>query len=113
MKPVRQCKLCPWRVDADPNQIPDGYSEDLHRALRGTIAEPGALGFLKRAPGEALRIMACHHSPQGEEFPCAGWLHHQLGEGNNLALRLARRRGLIPDFEVDGPQHERFEDTLP
>lgn len=110
---IRQCQKCPWRTTTDPNEIPDGYSMDLHKALAGTIAEPGAAGFLKRAPGDGLRIMACHHSPVGEEFPCAGWLANQLGPGNNIALRLAHSRGRIPRFEIDGPQHDRFEGTLP
>ena len=57
--------------------------------------------------------MACHYSKIGEEFPCAGWLHHQLGVGNNIAVRLAVATGRLPVPEVDGDQHDRFEDTLP
>jgi hypothetical protein len=43
-----------------------------------------------------------------------GWLAHQLGPGNNIALRLAVMAGRIDgNVETVGPQHERFEDTLP
>lgn len=102
-----QCRSCPWRIDCVPDEdIPNGYSRKLHAALDCTIAEPGRLGPLGS-------IMACHYSEVGEEFPCAGWMHHQLGVGNNLALRLAVMTGRLPVPEIDGEQHERFEDTLP
>ena len=58
--------------------------------------------------------MACHETPVGAELPCVGWLAHQLGPGNNLPLRFAARQGQIStDFELDGEQHETFEETLP
>lgn len=107
---VRQCRLCPWKVGVDPRQIPGGYSEEKHRALADTIAEPADQSAL-RARG--LKLMACHHSKPGKEQPCAGWLEHQLGVGNNLALRLAVLRGQLPGCETYGPQRQRFEDTLP
>jgi hypothetical protein len=105
---TKQCKACPWRKDVDPHDIPNGYSEALHCGLADTIAEPGAIRF-----GGALRIMACHESPVGEEMPCVGWLHHQLGPGNNIALRLWARKNLKKRLELVGEQHECFEDTLP
>lgn len=104
---ITQCKTCPWRTDCDPlKDIPNGYSMDLHRGLACTIAEPGALF-------EPRIAMACHYSPVGEERPCAGWLHHQIGPGNNIAARMAVMRGLLPVPVVDGDQHPTFEDTLP
>ena len=58
--------------------------------------------------------MACHESEPGDEKVCVGWLAHQLGPGNNIALRLAVSAGQVDaDFELVGEQHERFEDTLP
>ena len=103
----KQCKTCPWRKGTDPHKIPNGYSVDHHLSLRETIAEPGDL----RSGG---KMMACHYSPVGEEDVCVGWLSHQLGPGNNLALRMKVIRGDISaDFETLGPQHETFEDTLP
>lgn len=107
-KPRKQCKKCPWKVDTDPRDIPNGYCETKHRGLRETIAEPGSL----RPDG--LRIMACHDTRVGSELPCVGWLVNQLGPGNNIALRLAVMLDQIDgNVESVGEQHERFEDTLP
>jgi hypothetical protein len=110
---VRQCAKCPWKVATDPRQIPHGYCEAKHRSLAGTIADDtgNLAAVLRQAP---LRMMACHEHPEGQEAHCVGWLMNQLGPGNNIALRLAVRdceniRGVI----LEGPQHERFEDTLP
>lgn len=108
VKPRQQCKKCPWRRDVDPRTIPGGYSEAMHRALDKTIAEPGDMR------SGALQIMACHETPSGAELPCVGWLANQLGPGNNLSLRLAVMLGQIDgNVETVGPQHDRFEDTLP
>lgn len=107
LKRVRQCEKCPWKVSTDPYEIPDGYSEELHRALVTTIAEPGLL----EGTGH---IMACHEHPPGEEAYCVGWLMNQIGPGNNIPLRLqvmsCENLGAV---SLEGPQHERFEDTLP
>lgn len=103
----RQCKKCPWRVDVDPHEIPNGYCPAKHANLRATIASGIQLGG-------TLRIMACHESKPGKELPCVGWLAHQLGPGNNILLRIrAMRDRSLTDFELVGEQHERFEDTLP
>jgi hypothetical protein len=107
MADVHQCRSCPWRVDCIPDQdIPNGYSVELHEGLRRTIATPGTLCGTATA-------MACHYSKPGEEFPCAGWLHHQLGVGNNIRLRLEVLMGRMPSPVVDGDQHQTFDDTLP
>lgn len=112
-KTVVQCKSCPWRVDCEPMEdIPGGYSIDLHKKLRGTCSS----GFESAMPvlnGGPLRIMACHYSKPGEEFACAGWLDNQIGPGNNIGVRLLVSMGKLPVPEVDGEQHETFEDTLP
>ena len=40
--------------------------------------------------------------------------HHQLGPGNNLALRLSVLQDHTPcDYVLDGEQHPNFEATLP
>ncbi len=107
-KPRKQCAKCPWRVDVDPTEIPNGYSCDLHAKLENTIAEPGAF----RPSG--LRMMACHETRVGKELPCVGWLVNQLGPGNNIGVRIAVMTGKIDgNVEEVGDQHERFEDTLP
>lgn len=108
--PRKQCAKCPWKVGTDPRQIPGGYCETKHRRLKDTIASPGSL----EGVGGDIRMMACHETTKGRELPCVGWLVHQLGEGNNIALRLAATLGAIDtNVEVVGPQHQRFEDTLP
>lgn len=110
-KPIVQCKSCPWRTDCVPDKdIPNGYSVALHKNLAKTIQS--GLGSLFGG-GDARHVMACHYSKPGEEFYCAGWLHNQIGPGNNLGVRLAVMTGQMPMPEVNGPQHERFEDTLP
>lgn len=109
LKRTRQCAKCPWKKSTDPHEIPRGYSEERHYALANTIAEPGSCRL-----GGDLRVMACHESPVGEEAHCIGWLMHQLGPGNNIGLRLQMSRcENIQHVHLDGPQHERFEDTLP
>lgn len=109
LKRIVQCHLCPWRVDVDPNDIPNGYSEAKHAALSGTIAAPGDWASL--AGGGAIRVMACHEM---HDAHCVGWLWHQLGPGNNLALRLHMAAcENAEDIRVIGEQHETFADTLP
>ncbi len=107
MKPRRQCKACPWKKGTDPHTIPNSYSVEAHKRLKRTIAEPGSLFGTPNT-------MACHESKTGAEFPCVGWLVNQLGVGNNLGLRLRVIEGLVDaDVETVGPQHQRFEDTIP
>lgn len=108
LKRTVQCDKCPWKVSTNPYDIPDGYSVDLHRNLQCTIAEPGKLNIGN------LNIMACHHSKEGKEEECIGWLHNQLGPGNNIGLRIRMIKcENAKDIRVIGEQHERFEDTLP
>jgi hypothetical protein len=107
LKRTAQCRKCPWRADVDPHDIPNGYCVDKHAALASTIAMPGALP----APDAPLHVMACHES---EDAHCVGWLHHQLGRGNNIALRLRMRSCANADqLRLCGVQHETFEATLP
>lgn len=107
LKRLRQCEKCPWKVDTDPHDIPNGYSEQLHRDLACTVAEPGSMRPTSRA-------MACHDSPVGDEAHCVGWLMNQLGPGNNIGMRLKMLScENIGQVQLDGPQHARFEDTLP
>ena len=106
LRRTTQCAKCPWRKGVDPRDIPNGYSEEKHRALASTIAEPGAVRF-----DSCQRVMACHET---QESHCVGWLVNQLGPGNNIALRIrmmtCENAGQI---RVIGEQHETFEETLP
>jgi len=120
-KPIRrrQCAKCPWKVSTDPHEIPGGYSVELHRSLENTIAEPASLERV----AQPLRFMGCHEGggtrrlvPRSDvsKAVCVGWLQQQLTVGNNIALRLAVMHGHVSaDFELDGPQHETLQDTLP
>ena len=105
---TKQCPKCPWKKSVDPTTIPYGYCETKHRNLKETIAKEGDINLGR------LNVMACHHSIDGDQMYCVGWLHNQLGEGNNIALRM---RMLdcenIGDLKITGEQHDKFEDTLP
>lgn len=108
---MKQCKACPWRKDVNPHDIPDGYSPERHKALADTIAKPADISGI--VSGQPMRAMACHESNPGAEVPCVGWMAHQLGPGNNLALRLWASRQPRLELKLVGEQHETFEDTLP
>jgi len=62
-------------------------------------------------PEKDINAMACHYSKPHDEVPCVGWLAHQVGPSNNLALRLIMLRNPV-EIVLDGEQHETFEDTL-
>lgn len=107
LKRTKQCSKCPWREDVDPNNIPNGYDVDKHKALEKTIAEPGDISNLD----EPLIVMACHET---HDSHCIGWLHNQIGPGNNIPLRikmLSCTNG--QKIKVIGEQHQNFEDTIP
>jgi hypothetical protein len=103
---IKQCKSCPWRVGCEPMRDIPNYDPELARGLKRTI-QSGLSSI-----SDCIRIMACHYSKPGEELACAGWLHNQLGPGNNLGVRLRVMVGQLPVPEVDGEQHENYEDTL-
>ena len=95
----KQCSKCPWKVSTEPGTIPNGYSLEKHKALKSTIVE----GF-----SSTLRVMACHETHQSA---CGGWMYNQLGVGNNLGLRMRMRNKDLSSLEIEGEQHEKFEDT--
>lgn len=101
------CATCPWRVDKGANTIPR-YNHELACALRKTVGE-----------GDAFRtIMACHHSQEGQEIACNGYLA-TVG-WTNINVRLLARKGKVPNpdsvanaCESAGIQlHETFEEML-
>lgn len=83
----RPCAECPWRTDVAPGQ----FSAARFRALAPCAED---LSFT---------IFACHKSPPGGEFTCAGFLLQQ--GAHNLSVRLARQ-----DFDVssDHPLHPNY-----
>lgn len=103
-----QCEACPWKKSTIPERdIPNNYCAAKHENLKRTIAEKGAIRI-----GGTLRLMACHETADGREQACTGWVAHQLGRGNNIALRFALL-GQQLDLKLEGPQHTSFEATLP
>lgn len=106
-----QCVGCPWRRDTVPSRdIPNEYCPEKHAALACTIAGP--VEEQLRDMDSELRVMACHESEVGDEYPCVGWLAHQLGPGNNIKLRMLARDGRFDGLKVIGEQCENFEETL-
>lgn len=108
LKRTAQCNKCPWRVEVDPHDIPNGYCPTKHAALAGTIAKPGDM---TNAFSGELRAMACHETGDAH---CIGWLANQLGPGNNIPLRMrVIDCGNIGKIRLKGEQHKTFKDTLP
>ncbi len=64
---------CPFRRDADPGE----FTAERYEVLAATAGRPG-----EEAPIGAP-IFACHHTSDGAEVACAGWLavcgHFHLG----------------------------------
>ncbi len=107
LKRTKQCAKCPWRINTDRFQIPNGYSEEKHRGLAGTIAKPGDVSTIL---SPTIRVMACHEE---HDAHCIGWLMNQLGPGNNIALRIQMSKcENMSEVELLGDQHKSFEDTL-
>lgn len=106
---LKQCETCPWKVDCNPEEDIPGYSLEQAKKLTTTISDGGTATLTQKEQ----RIMACHYSVQGRDIPCVGWLHNQLGIGNNLGVRMSVMAGTLPVPVVEGEQHLVYEDTLP
>lgn len=103
---IKQCAKCPWKKSTNPFDIPDGYDIEKHKNLSCTIASDLSM--------RQTTAMACHHSNGSDQMYCVGWLHNQLGPGNNIGLRIKMMAcENIRDIKVVGEQHTTFEDTLP
>ena len=102
---VTQCAKCPWKKSSNPHEI-EGYCKDKHKGLKDTIAKPGSLE-------DTGHVMACHHSKENDDMYCIGWLTHQLGPGNNIQLRIKMLNYDLSKVKTIGPQHDKFENTLP
>ena len=104
---TKQCKTCPWKVSASVDDIPN-YSPETHNALWDTIADK--TGNANQISRETVVVMTCHKSIKSE---CIGWLHNQLGKGNNIPLRLQMKFcENVNLIEIDGRQKENFEETF-
>lgn len=105
----KQCTHCPWKKTTNPHRDIPRYKEDMHDALRSTIATEQVYETTR-----GLRLMACHESPPGDEVPCVGWLVNQA-TNNNIGLRLLllrERNNIKEKFDTEGEQHENLEDTI-
>lgn len=111
-----QCATCPWKKNADPNQIP-GYCPNKHRNLAGTIlSEVDTIEQISMIQNnEQIMVMECHYSSDDKQQEyCIGYLHNQLTNGNNIALRfLMTQYENVGSIKVFGEQHQTFEETLP
>lgn len=108
LKRTKQCAKCPWKANVNPHDIPDGYSVEKHKALSCTIAKNLEIN------SDILKVMSCHEHSVDEKTHCVGWLHNQLGVGNNISLRIKMMTcENAKEIKVFGPQHQIFEDTLP
>lgn len=71
--PSQVSGACPFRRDADPGE----FSAERYEVLAATAGRPGA-----EAPLGAP-MFACHHTADGAQVACAGWLavcgHYHLG----------------------------------
>ncbi len=111
---TKQCNTCPWRKDSKVKNIPN-YCPELHKDLQDTIADEPPVEQLEQLFDSSLDIMLCHYS--GLNSPkknyCIGWVHNQLGIGNNIWLRLhfmTCENG--NKLEVIGEQVKTFKNTF-
>lgn len=96
------CRTCPWRVDQHADEIPC-YDHELAEGLVSTTS--GEFG----AP-----IFACHHSRDGAEVVCTGWLWAHGWDSIAIRLQLAvgemTRADLVPDPAID--RHHTFAEMI-
>jgi len=69
----KPCPECPWRRDVEPGR----FTAERFRALAHTAYDM------------SMHIFACHKSPEGREFACAGFLLRS--SAHNMSVRLARQ----------------------
>ncbi len=104
---VKQCKTCPWRVAVKPSRDVPDFDPGIYERMQGTLREG-----LSTLSSKTRTIMECHNGKRGANRPCAGWLHHQIGVGNNIGVRMSVMVGKLPVPEVIGEQHESLEDLV-
>ena len=71
---LRPCSACPWRIEARVEDIPN-YDVCKAQGLAPAVEQ----GFNK--------VMACHDSPAGGEYACAGFMQSPDAL-NNFTVRL-------------------------
>lgn len=111
LKRTKQCAKCPWKVSTNPHDIPRYCPKGHAVAVKKTIADKDSPmeSYYKPTPA-----MACHHSDGNDKMYCVGWLHNQIGVGNNIGLRMRMLNcENVRELKTVGKQHETFEETLP
>ena len=109
LKRTKQCNKCPFKTTTNPFDIPNGYSVENHLALQETIADKD--GNLSKVGAPTINVMSCHDN---QDSHCIGWLYNQLGRGNNIPMRINMMSCTnVRQIKIYGPQHSKFEDTLP
>lgn len=88
----RPCDECPWRLDVPPGQ----FSPERFIALAETAYDLAMVQF------------ACHKSPEGHEFGCAGFVLN--GATHNLGARLAMSNGRLDPRKIrtEHPLHPHY-----
>lgn len=86
---IKPCSDCPWRTDVPAGNFPP----ERFVALARTAYDMDQAQF------------ACHKSPEGQEFACAGFL--LTGAAHNLGVRMAARAGRI-DLDAVASEHPLF-----
>lgn len=77
----KPCPTCPWRKSSTAGGADiKGFSIEQMRNLANTVPPRGSNddGFYK--------VMACHHSREGDEYACAGYVAVQGAQ--NIEVRL-------------------------
>lgn len=88
------CVRCPWRKDAPPGQ----FEQSRYEALRATSVIAPERGATAAAI-LSQPMFACHMSPPGGAWLCAGWLVVAARAGN-VPVRLALAAELLPEEAV-------------
>lgn len=105
----RPCVGCPWIRDRTAGGIP-GF--DLRMAEKLAATCPDSYGF---GPDFGAPVFACHHSRDGDEFPCAGWLA-AVGEAHPGVRLRVQAGGIDPEALSPGEDwpelHETFDEMI-
>jgi Family of unknown function (DUF6283) len=89
------CNECPWLRSARPGRFPPERYAALEPTCRG---------------GGLPSIFACHKSPEGEEFACAGFLLVCGWENNRVRMAAIQGRYDPREVRATGPLFGSFDE---
>lgn len=90
---LKPCLTCPWRKTSTVGGADIvGFDLEMMRGLSKTVPSRGSDrdGF--------FQIMACHHSKEGEEFACAGYIARHGEQNLNVRLMAATKQIDLPSL---------------